>query len=488
MQNLFLTVLVLLVAFSQFMTLRANRSDNKVPHLLWATGAHKSRTHTAELFQNWLKENHYPEFVFDLDSANAGPKKSLIQGVTGVASDVIDNLSGTDVHFFQQIGLLEDITDLWKDAGQTSDNYYPENSDDCFVDGRRYSYSGNAGVSMLVINRDTFKKQGMAPPPYRMDVDSFEKIGREFTAKANQNEKVQKYFFLDSLNAMHLRRTMGVSYFNETLTRAALNRRETVEAMKRVKKWTYVDHLIPTKSEVSSFNVDAGVGSASFQLFYHSQIAMLYTGRWVLMQLRDMGPGLNLTVCEPPNAGYPTSFLSSRQIGLYKGSRQKDLAKTFFLFLSSQNYSRYIIECGDSMPPNPRYLDDEALLRPSGHTNEWEFQQNFVKGFKTIGQGREYSPYAATALYLAQENKINDAFMSGVITAEEAALQMDETVNTEITRHIRSHPELLERYQAALVRQKTIDALKAAGKKIPADLVENSFLKRYYADTGKLEK
>jgi multiple sugar transport system substrate-binding protein len=481
-------MLVLLVAFSQFMSLRSTKDHLATPYFYWATAAHTTRTRTAELFEKWIEEKKSQKIRIKLDSANAGFQKSIIQGVTGVASDVIDNLQGKDVHFLQQVGMLEDITELWKKGGEPSDNFYPQFADDSFIDGKRYAYNGNADITMVMVNKDAFKKLGLPLLTYRNDVETFEKAGRAFTVAANKGLKHQDHFFLGSLTPTHLRRTKGVSHFNETLTKAALNLPETIETMKIYKKWIYEYHLIPTVAEMASFNVEDGIGSADFQLFYKGNIAMIFTGRWSLMQIRNMGPGLDMTVIEPPNAGYPTAVIGGREIVLYKGSANKELAKYFFMFLSSETYNRYIIECGDSFPPNPAFLDSEELLHPKKYTNEWELQQNFVKGFKSIGQGREYSPYAAASVYLSKEGKIYDAYLSGVISAEEAAKELDEAVNEEIRKQLQRHPELQSSYQASLLKQKQIDEIKKAGKKIPADLIDNTFLKRFYRDTGRLEE
>jgi hypothetical protein len=51
--------------------------------------------------------------------------------------------------------------------------------------------------------------------------------------------------------------------------------------------------------------------------------------------------------------------------------------------------------------------------------------------------------------------------------------------------YVASHEELKPRYIAALKRQAVIDEAKAKGEKIPLELVDNPFLKKYYRETGK---
>ena len=61
---------------------------------------------------------------------------------------------------------------------------------------------------------------------------------------------------------------------------------------------------------------------------------------------------------------------------------------------------------------------------------------------------------------------------------------MTSKIEKEISGYVKRHPEKKAAYLAALERQKKIDSLREAGKKIPLALVDNVFLKRYYKDKG----
>ncbi len=488
MRNLFLIILGILVVFSQLILFRTNaKKDLEVAGaelvLNWATYPHFTRYDQAKLFREWMKKNKYPDIAMRIDGANVGAQKAVIQGVTGVAADVIDNLNGADIHYLQEIGLLADLTDMAEKFGHKS-NYDPGVTDDLFVNGRRYAYAGNAGVSLLYVNKNAFKKMGLAQPPYRWDFDTFERIGKEYTAKANQGKKRQEFYFAGSLDREVLRRTVGVSWFNETLTRSGLNDPRYVAVLKRFYQWTYQDHLLPTAAEISSFNIEQGVGGPIFQLFYRGNFAMMYTGIWALMQLREMGKGMEMSAAECPNGGYPTTYLAGRAIAMYEGGKNKEAAEYFFKFLGSREYNLQIINCGDSSAPDPIYLNSEEFLRPAGFTNEWEIHELYAKGQKANAQGREYSPFASASVYLKEEGHAFSGFMSGIYNAEKTVENAANAVNKEIDRNLRIHPEKMEAYKKALERQEKIDQLKKAGKKVPLDWIDNSFLKRYYRDMG----
>ncbi|MBL8991702.1 MAG: extracellular solute-binding protein [Spirochaetia bacterium] len=488
MRNLFLITIAALTIFTQLILFRSGaRKDIDIRDadiiLNWATYPHFTRYDQAKLFREWLKKNGHPNIAMRIDGANIGAQKAVVQGVTGVAADVIDNLQGSDVHFLHDVGLLADLTDMAKKFGHES-NYYPGAVDDVFIDGRRYAYHGNIGVGLYYVNKAAFEKVGIAPPPFRNDFQTFRNVGLEYTRRANKGVKRQEYFYAGGADREVIRRTAGVSWFNETLTRGGLDNPRYAEVLKHIHRWTFEDHILPTAAEISSFAIDQGVGGPIFQLFYRGNFAMMYTGIWAIMQLRVMGKGIEMSAVEPPNGGYPVTMLSGRCIVMYQGTKQREAAEYFYKFLGSSDYNMNIIAVGDSSPPDPAYLERTEFLKPVGYTNEWEIHEIYARAQKANGQGREYSPFASASVYLKEDNQSYTGFMSGIYTAEKAAEIANGVVNKEIDRYLRIHPERMTEYNKALERQKKIDEAKKAGKKIPLNLVDNTFLKRYYRDTG----
>jgi len=83
------------------------RDQQHNPHYLLGDRQQSARAEQVKLFREWLKKNHYPDIDLRLDSANSDQTKKIIQGVSGVGSDVMD------VHSAATCGCIS-RSDCWK--------------------------------------------------------------------------------------------------------------------------------------------------------------------------------------------------------------------------------------------------------------------------------------------------------------------------------------------------------------------------------------
>ncbi|MBL8992062.1 MAG: extracellular solute-binding protein, partial [Spirochaetia bacterium] len=186
MRNLFLAVLLILLGFTQFIVFRASKVAKPVegvPVIHWVTDPNPVRPAQVALFYKWLERNRYPKIRVEFDYANQGIQKTVVQGVTGVAGDLIDVMNSY-VPYLKEIGILQDVSDVTRELG-LPDVYNPKIHSELFVDGKRYGFPRSLTMGAFFVNRDLFKKLGMEPPPYRWDFATFEKIGIEFNRRAN---------------------------------------------------------------------------------------------------------------------------------------------------------------------------------------------------------------------------------------------------------------------------------------------------------------
>ncbi|MBL8991777.1 MAG: extracellular solute-binding protein, partial [Spirochaetia bacterium] len=383
-------------------------------------------------------------------------------------------------------GLLADLEDPVEKKDR---DYYPGLYDELFHNGKHIAHSANVSILMYMCNKEALRKTGQTLPPYRWRFEEFEKMGREYVKEANRGEKRQTRFFADKVNRELMRRSLGVSWFNETMTKSALNDPRNVEVLLKIHQWTFEDHIIPSLGEIQSLSTDLvqGFGGAPVQLFHRGNFAMILFGTWVLVSLRELGTPIDLGAVEPPHGGFPTTDIYGRVIAVYSGSPNKKEAGQFIEFLSSESFNRNVIESGDGYPPDPAYLSDPSLLHPATYSNEWLLHEAFAKASMEISQCREYSSFCQLQDYIRKEEDAFYGFMSGLYSAESATEQMGRQMDNAIQAYLGRRPKLFESYQAALERQKKIDAVKKAGKKIPLELVDNPVLKRFYLETGRGE-
>lgn len=485
MRNLFLIILAALVVFSQIIQFRSKGSENdgSIPSIYWVTDSHPSRKDQVRIFREWLKKKGYPDIEVKLDTANQGLQKTLIQGVTGVAGDLVDVFGAT--RFLADTGMVEDLEAVTKEFSLNEGDLFQPTYQDLCLDGKRYATPKNIGLNLFMVNLDLFDKLGLAPPPQRWDFDSFEKIGLAFDKRANQGLSHRQVFFASTVTFHDLRKTAGVSTFNETLTACAMDNPVSLDVLKRLRRWREDYHIIPSDADKQAVSVGQGYGDSFFQLFNNGQCALLFTGRWALIQIRAMKKNPRMSAVEMPNGGYPCITALAAAVVTYKGSRHKEQAKYFQAYMMSDEYNRQILKDVDSLPPCTRYMDEEEFLRPAGYANEWPAHKIFREVALTITHGRETSPFIITVNQDRIENRTVQGFMAGAYTAEKALALITSEMNADIQRMVSRREDLRERYEKALQRQKIIDAIKAKGEKIPLDLVDNPYLKRYYRETGR---
>lgn len=484
MKNIFLILLSLLLVFAQFMFYSGqNRGSNAgIPVLYWVTDPNPARDEQIALFKAWLRENHYPPIEVRVDTANQGLQKLLIQGVSGVAGDIID-LDGAAIRPVARIGLLADLRQGFLERGLPPFDTYEAFRDGLTEDAKVWATPCNAVPFLFMANARLFTELGLPVPGKQWTFDEFESLGRRYIAKANTGKARQEAFLTLYMPEMVVLRSLGISRFNETFTAPHPDVAGLARAYRKIRQWTYEDHFIPSEAERMSLSSEQGYVGGTFQYLHRGIVAMVWTGRHAVIQLRKMNPPLDLIAVEVPNGGYPNTFCTTRSAALYRGSPNLKSAMYFLAFLRSEEYNQQIINDGDSLPPVPRFAREASYLTPVRHTNEWKVNRSFAESAGN-GIGPEVSPY----LLPNQANlktRAFQAYMSGVGTAEEAARNVHDGLMELIQKSVNNSPELQARHERDLKIQERLDTLKKQGKPLPASLIANPFLRRYYLDTGR---
>jgi multiple sugar transport system substrate-binding protein len=491
MRNLFLIILASLVIFSQYITMRVipGGAVSGVPHIFWVGTLSQDKPKQVERFRVWLKKRGLPDFDVRIDANNAQLAKIVIQATAGIGGDVFDAY-GSQVSYMKEMGLLHGFKkgELAKLSGVADSERFQAYLPETDREGLEYAVPFQISVEGLLVNRSAFERAGLPPPPMVWDVKTFESVGRAYMKKANKNPERPDHFFCSPLNGAltSLYRSFGVSIYNETLTGSAIDRGSGLaELFALMVKWTYEDHILPTPSDMASMSQEnSGFMQPTWAMFSKGRIALHVGCRYILMPLREMKCSEDLGAVLFPHGSYPNSLSSARYLVAYAGSKKKEMATAFAAYLRSEEYNRQIVEGGDNLPPIPSYMDEKAYLQAPGYTNEWKLNAGFREIAVRYAIGREDSPFA---LHINSERhfwKNFSAVFSRVTPPREAVTDIAAGVNKEIRDYVARHPDKKAAFEAAKKNQAKIDALRAAGKKIPLALVDNVFLKKYYADTG----
>jgi multiple sugar transport system substrate-binding protein len=493
MRPMFTVILLLLVGLSLATWWSIPEKQSDKPILYWVTDLHPGRPEQINTFHKWLEKNGYPDMEMRLDAANNDVSKKLIQGVSGVAGEILDVYRGKqEMLYLYQAGILKDMTEPAKELGFDASHTWEAIAPDLLIDGRQYGFPRNVAVLMYWVNEDTFARYGMAPPPHSWTWDDFERIGREFVEKANRDNPSPRRFFAlpDYFNPNVLPTIMlrgaGLDVFNETLTACVLDDPRFAMVLEKIHQWTYADRLIPSSADQASFSGSAGFGGAVLHLFNEGSFGMIMMGRYALLQLRQFEP-IPLDVVAPPYRDYPNTIIFAGMPTVFREAPHADLAKYFLSYMASEDYNMLIVRDGDALPPNPVYTRTEAFLRPPDHPNEWGCHEAFTEAADSIAITYSNSPFVLPVSVSRLFQRYYDLFMNNRISAGEAGRRLAEEINRELVENLKDRPVLRARYAEKRILQEKIDSLKAAGKPIPREWIENPFHLKYYADNGLLE-
>ncbi len=493
MKLLFCTLLLVLVLASVGIRWSFPDVQTDRPVIYWVTEKNPARELQVETFHAWLIKNGHvddsgdPIVELRLDVANMGRTKQLIQSVSGVAADLMDTYDAS-IRLFDAMDVLVDLTEDAKAMGFDPSQTYPAIEPSITIDGRQVRYPANVDAAMMWVNVDALRRFGFEPPVSPWTWEEFEALGLAFRDAANPpgTQPNERRFLASDIPAERLYRTTGLSVFNETLTACVLNDPKYIKTLETKKRWVYDINIMPTPDDRAAFVSQQGFGGANPQLFANGNYVMVEGGRWLLIQFRHFGQLGGLKVVEFPHDGFRCTTIQARGVVVYAGSRHPELAKLFLAYLASDDYNSLIVADADALPPNPRFTRTEAFLRPPDYPNEWQAHGAFVEAAETIAVGFVTSPYVLPTVVNRERRYYEELFMNGKLTAAEAArltvIRIDEKIASELSRK----PELAEAYAADVAIQHEIDALKAAGRSIPAGLIKNPFHLAYYRRTGRL--
>ncbi|MBL4575772.1 MAG: carbohydrate ABC transporter substrate-binding protein, partial [Opitutaceae bacterium] len=165
MKALFILVslFLIIVSAATYLNLPEVRTDR--PQLTWVIAGGGEKEEQVEMFYEWMKENNYPQFDLKMERPSGRPeKKNIIQGISGVAADILDCYE-EHVPLYQSVGMLADLTDIVGEMGLGLEQTYPAVRSSMQVDGRQYAFPRNVSSRLLLVHAEAFEKLGLSPPP-----------------------------------------------------------------------------------------------------------------------------------------------------------------------------------------------------------------------------------------------------------------------------------------------------------------------------------
>lgn len=491
LKHLFTWGLLSLAAASVLTRVCLPAQRHRHPVLHWATDDSPVKRWEIAPFKSWLRRHRYPVFTIRIDSANDTSAKDLIEGISGDGDDLMDMYGFGQADFMQRCGLLHNVA---SEAGKMdfgADRTWSGLRAQILHAGKQYLFPDNASPLLYWVDRATFAKYHQPVPPRRWTFAEFQRRGLAFVRAANPPGRRRKIFFANAVDTRFMRRSLGLSIFNETLTRCILDDPRYIRVLRLMRRWIFRDRLLPTPAELSALAtrpIALGFGGSSIQLFSVGRCAMLYTGLWGLVQLRRFyrtRGAIPLAVSDPPCGGFPNAVMVMRGTAIYRGSTHKELAAYFLAYLASRTYNLRVVEAADSLPPIPRYTWRRRFLNPPQYPNEAGCAAAFARAARAIGIPTVQSPFilGATVNRIVR-TEAEGGFVAGIYTARQAARLAAKRINQHIASNVRRSRRLGELYETLRRQQRTIDDLRQERRNVPLRLIRNPFYRRYYVAQG----
>jgi len=193
--------------------------------------------------------------------------------------------------------------------------------------GRQFGLPWGVGARAMFYNQAIFNEAGLSAPPATWDellsaCQAIRDLGKAclgLQGGGGIETDVYFYYFLWG---------NGGNLYNDSLTRSALNRPEAVEALAFVQRLIAEGYTQPDPTS-PAYERRAGLEA----LFAQGQLAMIFSGAWMVVGLPQQAPDLVFGVAPIPHNGTPTTYGVVDGIMMSSYSRNKELSWAFMQHL-----------------------------------------------------------------------------------------------------------------------------------------------------------
>lgn len=440
---LFLSIATLLVASIVVWKVQPPPTADGRIVLTWVSDNNPTREAQAALF-----EKLHPNIKVNIDPANSGVEKVIVQCLAGVGPDVFDAYDAFQLAAYVKSGVAMDVTEELEKSGiDLKAQVYPGVLGISIYDGRTYGVPTNVAADGIWYHADLLREAGVSLPKAPWTWDQMIPIAEKLTQR-EPDGRVQQYGLLfEWWNWRHFFDGFGAKVFNANGTRCITDSPNAIAAIQMMFDLVYKYHVSPTPVEQSSMATQGGFGSGYISILAAKRGAMAVGGRWWLAQLRE-AKGLELRVVESPYGTVRASHSYGRGMLVNKNSKHLAEALELQKFLASDPYMDLINNQADGQAAFLKANEKPSFFFNPQYPNE---RDNAVwLKIVELGVGDDTSPYvdASTVSRLIQ-NQL-DLVQAGQKSPTEAMKSAAANVNEAIAKSIAEEPSLAEKYRAAV--------------------------------------
>lgn len=438
--------------------------QSKTP-LVWVSDNNPTRAAQIDQFN---REN--PSLQLNLDYANGGMQKIILQCSSGIGPDLFD-FSDQDLQTYAEAGVLWDVSDFAEKMNfSATRNGWPGGGEAGLYLGRQYGYFSNIGASILIYNKNIFDYYGVPYPNDSMTWNDLVAVAAKVnTPTAARDGNRQIYAFTGVTWRNYFESLRGELFTEDGLLDLRSDKLET--AVQWHKDILFKYKLMPTTLEMKTMSGHGGWGTGNLNAFASGDFAMIMVGDYALVAFRQaylhqvahpvtstdgehedfLSRPLRLGATLIPHAeGMPPCYrISARITGINPQSPHRDDALKLLQYMAGPSYSSLINSGMDWLPGNPKHTD-------LGLQDEYpDLSRLQMHRATTTAMSYGYVPRESPFLLTSDVNRVLQAQISRMETdpnleVRELLDAAEDELMALLRRNLDRQPELKKLYEARI--------------------------------------
>ncbi len=322
-KSIVVTMILLVLSFSLLCAKGNTETPNQ--NIRFAFFGNLTEANVAKTYvENFIASHPGVTIEFETISQGDLDTKMVADHIANNAPDVV-RVAHTQVKPWASKGILLDISQYIERDGLD----YMENAKDIFTykDGI-YAFPKTLTCRSLLYNTDMFDKAGISYPTDDWTWEDLKVAAKKLTIVENGRTKQWGFLLAPQVPGMFgmFIEQAGGKMFDEN-GEAIFNSAAGVKVLNYWNDLVFTSKVSPTPKVGADMNYEQG--------FKLGQIAMIITGSWNRPTLASDFPDLKYGVAEAPHDAARSNNLISDGVGVWSGTKNKDLAVEFAEYVAS---------------------------------------------------------------------------------------------------------------------------------------------------------
>jgi multiple sugar transport system substrate-binding protein len=328
------------------------------PVLIWHNYTQQDYDNFAIVVNDFVKA--HPDYKVEADyvptSSGSQENEKLITAIAGGKPPDIAEFDRFIVGSFAFRGALNDLTDMAKSAGISSDQYLPFAWAEASLRGKLYALPIDTDARALYYRKDFFDQASIKTPP--QTPDDLTKIADQLTVK--NGDQFKRFGFIPTMDQGMLYTwgwVWGGSFYDEKTQKVTPNDPKIVDAL------TWMVGFAKKYGEENMTSFASAFGTGAQSPFIAGLVAMDPNGNWQISQINQYAPNLSYDIVQfpHPQGTQPTTWAGGWSWTIPKGSKNVDNGFAVASFITNEEEMAKWCKATQHDPTRVNALKDPAF-------------------------------------------------------------------------------------------------------------------------------